>query len=185
MTQLQWLESFDRLADFPPQNDSQREAGYAQGVADTKAEHDADQHRLSSETAQAIADLQFNYVKALTELSRSFRPLLSAVVDQLLPVLVDAGFRLHVLEVLDKAAKESVAPNLQIAVHPAQRETLESMNEGRTPIDIIADETLALHAALVRYDAREAMVDLSSAASEIAEILSGIETIDARNATNE
>ena len=113
---------------------------------------------------------------------QSLEPLLSSMVEKVLPKLISDTLGQAILEELLPLAAEAADTPLQVLVYPKGRETLEEfLSQNNTiPIELIAEESLAEGQVYIRMGHTEKQIDLSGAVHQIGEAISGLYEINER-----
>ena len=87
----------DKLAAF--------ESGYQAGWDDsTKAQSD-NRDKISSEFARNLQEMSFTYHEALAKLTLSLKPVMTEIIDRLLPAMVAQSLAGHILEQVEAHLK--------------------------------------------------------------------------------
>ncbi|MFN2307947.1 MAG: hypothetical protein ABR504_13285 [Paracoccaceae bacterium] len=151
--------------------DETRLPGYAAGFAAAKVAAEAAQAALAADLVQSIQDHQFGFAEAQRALFMQLEPLFQAIVEQVLPVLVDAAFAERVTAMLTDATKTHLDTPLVLQVHPSQIPGVSAVLS-RHPIDVTVtpDPDCAPHAAKLGTGTGAINLDLSRLVTEIGQL---------------
>lgn len=151
----------ERLASF--------DSGYQAGWDDASAAHAAEQSHISSDFAQNLRALTFTYQDAHRHVLEKLKPLLTQMVEIILPVVA-----------YDTLGNRLVFEVMQIAeIHPNQSIDLVVTPEGRTKLEMIEleiqpglvhfieDDSLSNGQVFLRFGNRERRIDLDNLISDI------------------
>ena len=155
----------DKLAAF--------EAGYQAGWDDsTKAQSD-NRDKISSDFARSLQEMSFTYHEALAKLTLSLKPVMSEIVDRLLPAMVAQSLAGHILEQIDALLKDSISQPVEIVVAPKNVEAIKDFADGKIepPFEVVGDTSVAEGQAFVRIGSEEQEIDISGVVSAISEAL--------------
>lgn len=185
MTLALSLEAFDAdpLDDGPLPAAVQQafDDGYAQGLETAQTAQAA----LSAEFVQCVADLEFSYSEARSEILLAIAPLMKTVADVLLPHCAAAGFTQELALILEKVITCGVSERMTVLVHPDRYTQISTALSGPSAgVTVAADHDLSLNAAWIKHEVTEAHLDLDQLQSEITETLHGLETAMPRKETH-
>jgi flagellar biosynthesis/type III secretory pathway protein FliH len=156
-----------RLASF--------ESGYQAGWDDASAAHAAEQAHISSDFAQNLRALTFTYQDAHRHILEDLQPLLTQMVETILPDVAHytLGNRL-VLEMM-KIAESHPEQGVELIVSPESREIIERIDLGflPNPIHFLEDNTLNNGQVFLKFGSRERMIDLDSLLDEVKQAFHG------------
>ena len=172
MTVALWLEPFgdEQSATSAPSPDYER--GYAEGNAAARAEALEDATRLNDQLVQTVADINFTYAEARSQVMQSLRPLFQTITVKVLPHCVENGFAGQVVDALMQIAP-SDTEGLSIYVHPNQ---VASVKAVLGDVSIAADPNLTDYAAWIGHDGHETLLDVDGLLARIAETLAALHT---------
>lgn len=158
------------------------ETGYQAGWDDASKTDDEDRSRISAEFARNLQDLGFTFHEARSHVMQSLEPLLSSMVEKVLPKLISDTLGQAILEELLPLAAEAADTPIKVLVYPKGRKTLEEfLSQNNTiPIELIAEESLAEGQVYIRMGHTEKQIDLSGAVHQIGEAISGLYEINER-----
>lgn len=149
------------------------EEGYQAGWDDAvKAQTDATM-KVSSEFGQNLQDMSFTYQEALSKLTMSFKPVMTQVVDKLIPAFVGQAVCAQIIETLHELVKDHAGQPIEIVVAPENVETIKELGEASlTEIyEIIEESSLGRGQAFVRIGSNERSIDLDSVVLGVSEAL--------------
>ncbi|MCI2395293.1 flagellar biosynthesis protein [Aliiroseovarius sediminis] len=194
MNKLVALEDFDRVNASSPQSGVHQladdeleairlasyEAGYSAGWDDAVKEAGEDKERIEAEFARNLEDLGFTFHEARSHVLGSLEPLLRAIVDTLLPEVIQEALG-HVIndEIMPLAAQAADTP-IEVRVSKGSRPALNHLmaRVNATPLQIFEDDTLPDGQVFLRSATSERCVDLTSALARIKDAVSALYDIN-------
>ncbi|MBE2278041.1 MAG: flagellar biosynthesis protein [Rhodobacteraceae bacterium] len=146
------------------------EQGYQAGWDDAAAARSADQAGIAADLARNLQALSFTYQEARAHILSGLEPLMTEMVERLLPETARETLAPLVLEKLMPMAEELGDQPVHLLLNPSSRTAVENLVTQATglPLCIVEEPTLAEGQAYLRLGAAEAKVDLTRASSEIA-----------------
>lgn len=146
------------------------EQGYKAGWDDAAAAQAGDQTRIGADLARSLQALAFTYQEARAHVLAGLEPLLTEMVDRLLPQTARETLAPLVLERLMPMAEEMTEQPVHLVLNPASRHAVETLvtQAAGLPLKIIEEITLAEGQAYLRLGTAEAKVDLTRVTAEIA-----------------
>ncbi len=146
------------------------EQGYKAGWDDAAAAQAGDQARIGADLARSLQALAFTYQEARAHVLAGLEPLLTEMVDRLLPETARETLAPLVLERLMPMAEEMTEQPVHLVLNPASRPAVETLVAQATglPLKITDEVTLAEGQAYLRLGTAEAKVDLTRVTAEIA-----------------
>ena len=171
-----------RLEDFDAQNpaghgqDAEALAalpGYDAGFAAGRAAALAERSNLDAALVQTLSDMAFGFAEARQHVLQSVTPLFRALVDQVLPSIVDDAFRARLLETLGTIAHSRVTGPVRLIVHPDQIDAVAALvpNVQGIEIDLRHDPEIGAHGALISHGTAESTLDLDDLVAQISDVL--------------
>ncbi len=152
------------------------EAGYQAGWDDAvKAQQDI-AASVSADFAQNIRDLSFTYQEAHAGILGSMRPLVSKMVETVLPQLAKDTLGAHVAEILNDLVEIHGRQPVQIMTSPDGRELLASMlpQDVAFPVEVTGESTLSEGQVHIRFgQAAEHEIDMKALLSKIQTAVAG------------
>ena len=154
-----------RLASF--------EQGYRAGWDDAIKAQTENTKIATEEFANALKDLSFTYHEALGQLTVGLAPFLNTLIDQLVPIGLDASLNADLVQRLQDTAKEKSPTEIQIVCAPERSGFLKSILSADLdmPVKIIADADLDRDAVSIRFGLQEEQIDLTEIADHIEEAI--------------
>lgn len=145
------------------------EEGYQAGWDDAIRQETESQGRIGAEFARNLQDLGFTFHEARTHVMQTLEPLLTGMVDKVLPSLVSETIGQTILEELMPLAAEAADQPIEVVVTPASREVLEAMlsDSASVPFRIVEESTLAEGQVYIRTGVYERRIDMSHAVDRI------------------
>ncbi|WP_432450531.1 flagellar biosynthesis protein [Aliiroseovarius marinus] len=139
------------------------EAGYKAGWDDATRSMTQEAERVEAEFARNLEDLGFTFQEARSHVLSSLEPLLNAMVNVVLPnVVQDAIAQVVAEEIVPMAATAADNP-IQVLVAPGIRGALEQLLESSTnvPFELIEQATLPEGQIYLRSPVSEKQIDMS------------------------
>lgn len=145
------------------------EEGYKAGWEDAAAAEAEGHARIGADFAKTLQELSFGYHEARAHILAALGPLLTAMVERVMPQIARAGFaRTVVATAMDVADRAADRP-LHLRVCPENRIALEEIiaEDPGLPLEIIADDTLGPGQALLSGATGESEIDIDGMLSAI------------------
>lgn len=175
------LEAFDSAPIDVSTPDATQHESYAEGYAAGRAAVEAEQSSLTAELVQCIADLQFKYEEVSADVTQSFHPFLKLLVEKVLPFLAADTFAAQVAGYLASVADENRKGSLAVSVNPGQIEAMHTAFAGQADnVTVVADPTLDQHAAWIRHDKTETLIDIDQILHGLHDIISNLDLHNSR-----
>jgi flagellar biosynthesis/type III secretory pathway protein FliH len=144
--------------------------GYAAGWDDATAAIKTDRHKMEDEVARNLQALSFTFQEVRMHLLQGLRPLLTAMIERLLPAMGRDLICQHVVETLWPKAEAILQVPVHIHVHPRARSRLETLTgtaKGLS-VKIIEDDILREGQVYLRFgDLDEKLIDIDQAVEKI------------------
>ncbi|MDW3223530.1 MAG: ABC transporter ATP-binding protein [Paracoccaceae bacterium] len=163
------------------------EEGYQAGWDDAvKAQTDATM-KVSTEFGQNLQDMSFTYHEALSKLTLSIEPMMTQIVDRLLPAVTRQAVGAHIASELNNMVKAEAGQLIEIVVAPENVETVKELGKsGLTEaFEIIAEHSLGQGQAYVRIGSDEKSIDVDSVVLGVSEALTAFFHEAKQDQTNE
>jgi flagellar assembly protein FliH len=146
------------------------EQGYQAGWDDAAAALSQDQTRIGAELGRNLQALSFTYQEARAHVLAALEPLLTEMVDRLLPETARETLAPMVLERVMPMAEDLADHPVTLVLNPSVRPAIEALIEQATglPLTIEEEPTLAEGQVYLRLGPAEAKVDLTRVTAEIA-----------------
>lgn len=174
--QLQ-LENFESgstglVASHRPHDLPGYDAGFAAGEQAARAA----QHHIDAALVQSLSDLAFGFEEARQQVLQGISPLFLALVDQLLPRIVDESFHARLAETLMDLATERSRTPVRLIVHPDQVAAVAALlpSVSGLEFDLHQDPEVGQHGALISQGTSEALLDLDDLIEDIRRTLSAL-----------
>lgn len=155
------------------------ENGYRAGWDDAVSAQAEDQARIQSDLARHLQTLAFTWQEARAHMLTALEPLLTGMVDRLLPETARETIAPMVLEQLMPLAEGQLDQPAVLLLNPAARPAVEGLITQATglPLKIEEEPTLAEGQVYIRLGPAETKVDLTRAVSEITAAVRGFFTL--------
>lgn len=176
-----YLESFDG----PEQTERVLSADYKRGFADAteaaEASHAARIAEAAQEVSTTLKDMTFGFEEARHFMEGRMAPVLGQVAELIVPDILQATFRLHLIQTLDHVVKTDVARPVLVAVHPDVVTLLQDAGPEMPPqVQLVADASLKAGQAVIADDGEATLLDLASLSEALTAALTAIETNERR-----
>ena len=166
------LESFESDPELAEKADAGFAQGFVEGHAAGLAEAQATQTTLAHEFVQSVADLEFKYEEARSEITHAMGPLFSALAEQIGALLLNA-------------AAEPGGGRLALRVHPQHSDAVTAaLATAAIDAHVVNAPTLQPHAAWIQHEAGALQVDCDQLLNDIKAILSSVDVIQPRSETH-
>ncbi|TCP61175.1 flagellar assembly protein FliH [Rhodovulum bhavnagarense] len=163
------LEDFAARADdepLPQAEDRLRayEEGYKAGWDDAAAAEAQAQDHITAEFGKTLGDMAFGYHEARAHIMGGLAPLLSAMVDCVLPTLASKGFARTVADSVLPLARDLADRPLELHVCPENAPALEPLlaDMPNLPLTLIRDDSLGPGQALLSTPRQAREIDLDA-----------------------
>jgi flagellar biosynthesis/type III secretory pathway protein FliH len=145
------------------------DSGYQAGWEDAADAQSTDQGRIRADLARNLQGLSFTYHEARQHILKALDPLLTTIVERILPGTAKSTLAPMILEVLRPIAQKVSAPPITIVLHPIARPAVEALLEqdAGLPVVLQEEETLGEGTAYIRFQGGETQVDLDDAVARI------------------
>lgn len=145
------------------------EEGYAAGWEDAAAARREEDALTEQEIARTLATMGFTLQEARQQVILSLRPLIEAVVTQILPVAARESLPHLVLDALIPLAEERASIPLQLRLNPASRGAIEKhlLRAAAPDFTIAEDASLSPGQVVVTAGDAGARIDLDAVAGDI------------------
>lgn len=167
----------DQIVASPPQkgasvaadvnaNDLHRtgfEDGYKEGWIDAQAAAQSESSALNSEVATALQEAGFAYFEARQHIFNSMRPLLEAMVDQVIPALAKDALAHKIIEQVEEIARRDDPPMHILCAPETAKPLSEALAKHVTfSVEVRAEETLTETQAVLKFAEGQTNVDLGA-----------------------
>lgn len=146
------------------------EAGYRAGWDDAARAEAEDQSRIGAEFARNLQDLGFTFHEARAHVMQALEPLLTGMVEKVLPRLVSETIGQTVVEDLMPLASAAAGQPVEVVVSPANRSVVEDMlmRADTVPFVLVEEPTLAEGQVYLRSGALEREIDFTDTVDRMA-----------------
>lgn len=151
------------------------EQGYQAGWDDAAAARSADQAGIAADLARNLQALSFTYQEARAHILSGLEPLMTEMVERLLPETARETLAPLVLEQVMPMAEETTDQPVTLVLNPAVRAAVEALIEQATglPMTIEEEPTMPEGQVYIRLGGVEAKVDLTRVTADIAAAVRG------------
>lgn len=179
MAQFLMLEDFDeqaRRANAVPSDPVESLPGYDAGFAAGEAAAQSAQANIDAALVQTLNDMAFGFAEARQHLLQGIRPLFAALIDQLLPSVVDDAFRARLVDTLQQIAKDQSEAPVRLIVDASQAEAMTALLPAIQGLDItlLTQDDLGPHGALISYGDAECALDLDDLIAQVITVLGAL-----------
>lgn len=152
------------------------EAGYKAGWDDAARSEAEEQSRIGAEFARNLQDLGFTFHEARSHVMQALEPLLSSMVERVLPRLVSETIGQTIVEELLPLASSAADTPIEVVVSPVSRPALDALLSRATaiPFTVIEEPTLAEGQVFLRSGKTERHIDFTSAVDRIGTAIEGL-----------
>lgn len=149
------------------------EEGYAAGWEDAAAAQREEGAQTEQEIARSLATLGFTLQEARQQVLLSLRPLIEAIVTQILPVAARESLPHLVMDTLLPLAEERATAPLSLRLNPASRDAIEKhlLKASAPDFSIAEDGALSPGQVVITAGDAGARIDLDAVAGDIAAAL--------------
>ncbi|MBL4812503.1 MAG: hypothetical protein JKX69_09165 [Rhodobacteraceae bacterium] len=173
-----FLESFElNGAPSEPRQSGDWLDGHTKGKIEGAEEALSNSSVAAAELSQILADMKFSYEEACAHIQASLQPLFAALVEQVLPAMVDASMRQHLIAMIeDAAAKDGKSP-MTLCINPAMLDALQPILplENSPPLELTSDPALPRGRAYLRSGTANTVLDLDAFLSAVNEALPALD----------
>ncbi len=152
------------------------EAGYQAGWDDATRAESEDQSRIGAEFARNLQDLGFTFHEARSHVMHALEPLLTGMVEKVLPSIVSETIGQTIVEELLPLASQAADTPIEVVVSPSSRPALEEMLADATSVPFLLheEESLAEGQVFLRSGKTEKHLDLTGAVDRIGKAINGL-----------
>jgi flagellar biosynthesis/type III secretory pathway protein FliH len=162
------------------------DSGYSAGWEDAAAAQSGDQTKVSADLARNIQSLGFTYHEARVHVLRALEPLLTEIVNRLLPNLARETLAPVVLDTLMPLAEKLADAPITLVLNPAARPAVEALLDQATglPLTIVEEPSLSEGQVYLRLGDSETQINLDRAITEITTAVRGFFELPERTVKN-
>lgn len=148
------------------------ENGYNAGWEDAVKAQSQDQTRIGTDLAQNLNELAFTYHEAKNHILKSVAPLITQMVEHVLPQMAHAALGAKVAELASEAAATQAGQPIKLMTAPINRDALKAALEGITelPVDLQDEPSLGEGQVRLCLDGGEMLIDLDELVGQISEL---------------
>ncbi|NDW53209.1 flagellar biosynthesis protein [Aliiroseovarius sp. PrR006] len=152
------------------------ETGYQSGWDDATKSMTEKNERLQSEFARNLEDLGFTYQEARSHVLTTLEPLLTQMLEVVLPKALEQAIGPIVAEVMMPMAADMADTPIDVLVSSGSRPTLEAFlkEAGAVPFEIIEKDTLPDGQIYLRSGESECSVDLTGVVARISDAVGAL-----------
>ncbi|GAB4261070.1 MAG: flagellar biosynthesis protein [Pararhodobacter sp.] len=145
------------------------ERGYGAGWEDAGRQADAEESARKAAFARQAEQLTFTYHEARGHLLNALRPLLTAMLERVIPEAARVSVVPMVVEQLMPLATASLEAPITLRIAPGSRADFDAAFEGLVlpPLDIVESADLAEGQAAFTFEALETRIDLDHVAESL------------------
>lgn len=142
--------------------------GYKEGWVDAQAAAASEQQQINADMATALQEAGFAYFEARQHIFNSMRPLLEAMVQQVLPPLAEETLIHHIIDKVQEIAQVTEPP-LTILCSPETEAPLRALVEEQLsfPVDVKPEVTLTASQAMLQFADGQTAIDLGETIAKI------------------
>lgn len=160
--------------------------GFEDGAAAARAIAEKQEDQLRSELVASLSDLTFGYQEARSNFAQTFRPIFTAISDQIVPAVLKETLAHHLIETLETVAAGALDGQVTILMNPQDAETFGSDLTGQIPtVAIVADATVPLGTAVIGNGSSETVFDPADLIKRIQNALGALTDIHTNEAIND
>lgn len=150
--------------------------GFAAGLESKNAEIESNIAILEDNLIAAISDLGFGYVEARAHLTDGLRALFAAIINRLVPEMLEATFAAHLASELLDHCEAALARPITLYLHPDKIAAVEPFLSAATGLTItcVGEETLSPTEARWGSAGQEMTYDLAPLAASIRTALDAV-----------
>jgi len=151
------------------------EQGYKAGWDDATTAHAEEQARISSDFARNLQELSFTYHEARGQVLASLEPLLTEMVEKVLPKLATESLVEMVVEEVQGVAQRVADAQVELVISPENRPAMERLLEGEQslPVKLIEEPSLPPGQVFLRFEDIEKQIDLEAVLTRCQEAVDG------------
>ncbi|SMH43088.1 flagellar biosynthesis protein [Maritimibacter sp. HL-12] len=145
------------------------EAGYQAGWDDALRAQAEEQGRIGAEFARNLQDLGFTFQEARSHVMHALEPLLSGMVEKVLPRLISETIGQTIIEELMPLAATAADAPIEVVVSPASLPVLHELlaKTISIPFELVEEPSLAEGQVFLRSGNLERHIDFTTAVDRI------------------
>ncbi|OIQ80531.1 hypothetical protein GALL_377080 [mine drainage metagenome] len=151
------------------------ESGYSAGWEDAVAAQKGEQLTIGADLARNLQALSFTFHEARTHVLRSLQPLLTGMVEKILPDLAKMMLAPLVAETMRPLAEQLSNTPITVEINPAARPAVQSLLAEQTslPLRLVDEPTLGEGQVYMNAGDVTQHIDLDTAVAEIRAAVNG------------
>lgn len=152
------------------------EQGYQAGWDDAARAQAENQTRIEADFARNLQELSFTFHEARAHVIQAMEPLLSSLINVLLPRLVVESLGERILEELQPFLEQAADTPIELVTAPANRAIMESLMKSveTLPIRLTEEPSLAEGQVYVRMGKTERQIDLTGALDRLSQAMGAL-----------
>lgn len=138
------------------------EEGYQAGWDDAVKAQGSANSKLTEDFVQNLHDLSFTYQEAFSKVTLGMQPVLTAVVEKILPKIAEQSLGPQIMEQMASLMEAERSGLLEIAVAPDKRETIEALlaDQDNVPFTVTEESALSPGQIYIRASGAEREINL-------------------------
>jgi flagellar assembly protein FliH len=158
------------------------EQGYQAGWDDATRAQTEDQTRIGAEFARNLQELSFTFHEARAHVMQAMEPLLTELVETVLPSLVSETLGQRILDELRPLIEDGADSPVELVVSPSSRSALQQqMDAAKTvAIRLTEEPSLAEGQVYLRIGKIERQIDMSGALANISDAIRALYSVNER-----
>ena len=169
--QSQSASGFDTntpTVDDSPSGQQSFDDGYKEGWIDAQAAAKSDQDQISADVATALQEAGFAYFEARQHIFNSMRPLLEAMVTQVLPKIAQKTLVPLIIDQIHDLARQTEPPLKILCARDLEEELKAIATEQLTfPVEVCVEENLTKTQVLLQTTTGETHIDLGKTLDDL------------------
>ncbi len=151
------------------------EQGYKAGWDDATTAHTKEQTRISADFARNLQDLSFTYHEAKAQVLGALEPLLTEMVEKVLPKLATENLVEMVVEEVQQVARTVAEAKVELVISPENRPAMERLLDGEQslPVTLVEEPTIPAGQVFLRFEEMEKQIDLEAVLNRCKEAVDG------------
>ncbi len=162
------------------------DTGYQAGWDDAASAQTDDQTRIKADFARTLQTLSFTYHEARQHILHALEPLLTSVIERVLPDLARASLAPMILHILRPITAQTAEAPITVVINPAARAAVEALIEDNSglPVQILDEDSLGEGSAYIRFKSGETQIDLDDAIARIASAVQDFFALNRKDPNN-
>ncbi|WP_300515660.1 flagellar biosynthesis protein [Aliiroseovarius sp.] len=152
------------------------ESGYQAGWDDATRADSEGQSRIGAEFARNLQDLGFTFHEARSHVMHALEPLLTGMVEKVLPQIISQTVGQTIIEELLPLASDAADTPIEVVICPTSRPALETLlsEASSVPFVLREEDSLAEGQVFLRSGKSEKHLDLTGAVDRIGNAINGL-----------